>query len=250
VRTEAVMGTVVTVDVRDAGEWTNAIASVLRWFHEVDARFSTYREESEVCRLDRGEIGEDRCSPEMREVLGLCAEVARSSAGCFDIRATGRLDPSGLVKGWSVERAAALLQLCGARNFFIGAGGDVVARGAPAPGGRWRVGIRHPEVADRMAAVLEIGDGAVATSGAYERGAHIVDPRDRRSPSGLLSMTVVGPSLTYADAFATAAYVMGVQGVAWVAGMTGYAALAITADRRTLSSAGMEGLLAAAPPAP
>jgi thiamine biosynthesis lipoprotein len=143
-----------------------------------------------------------------------------------------------------------MLQASGARNFFIGAGGDVVTRGRPAGEQRWRVGIRHPELGDRVAAVLEAGDLAVATSGAYERGEHIVDPRTGRAPVGLLSMTVAGPSLTYADAFATAAFVMGEEGLAWVAGIDGYHALAITADRRMVWTPGMEMLLlrATSPP--
>jgi FAD:protein FMN transferase len=142
-----------------------------------------------------------------------------------------------------VERAAALLQAAGARNFFIGAGGDVATRGRPAPGRRWRVGIRHPEIADRVAAVLAVTDLAVATSGAYERGAHIIDPRTGRPPAELLSMTVVGASLTYADAFATAAFVMGEEGARWVGGLEGYQALAITADHRTLWTPGLDALL-------
>jgi thiamine biosynthesis lipoprotein len=105
------------------------------------------------------------------------------------------------------------------------------------------VGVRHPEVADRVAAVLAAGDLAVATSGCYERGEHIVDPRTGRAPQGLLSVTVVGPSLTYADAFATAAFVMGEPGVTWVSGIDGYDALAITEDRRTVWTSGVDRLL-------
>jgi thiamine biosynthesis lipoprotein len=240
------MGTVITVDVRDPDLPEPAVDAAIAWFHEVDATFSTYREESEISRLCRGELSESQCSVPVREVLGLCAEVTRRSGGCFDIHLGGRLDPSGLVKGWSVERAAEMLQTAGARNFFIGAGGDVVTRGQPAPGRRWRVGIRHPELADQLAAVLEAGSLAVATSGAYERGEHIVDPRTLRAPAGLLSMTVAGPSLTYADAFATAAFVMGEEGLRWMAGIDGYQALAITVDRRAVWTPGMESFLARA----
>jgi thiamine biosynthesis lipoprotein len=247
VRVEPVMGTVVTVDVRDPGlpdpTVDTAIETAVEWLHLVDATFSTYRDGSEISRLGRGELQESECSPEVREVLGLCAEVERGSGGCFDIHCGGRLDPSGLVKGWSVQRAAEMLRAAGARSFFIGAGGDIVTRGESAPGQQWRVGIRHPEIAGRVAAVLETGDLAIATSGAYERGEHILDPHTGRAPEGLLSMTVVGPSLTYADAFATAAFVMGEQGLHWVAGMDGYEALAITPDRRTVWTPGMDALL-------
>jgi thiamine biosynthesis lipoprotein len=239
------MGTVITVDVRDPDVEPAALEAAFAWFREVDETFSTFRGDSEISRLSRGEITAPECRSEMREVLGLCAEVERRSGGAFDIHAGGRLDPSGLVKGWSVERAAAMLQVAGARNFFIGAGGDVIVRGEPAPGQPWRVGVRHPELADRVAAVLAVGDLAVATSGCYERGEHILDPRTGRAPQGLLSVTVVGPSLTYADAFATAAFVMGEAGVTWVSGIDGYGALAITEDRRTVWTFGVDRLLTA-----
>ncbi len=244
------MGTVVTLDIRDRDLPEAAVDEAIAWFHEVDATFSTYRPESEISRISRGELSPRECSAEVHEVLGLCAEVTRRSRGCFDIQLGGRLDPSGLVKGWSVQRAAEMLQASGARNFFIGAGGDIVTRGVPAGQQRWRVGIRHPEIGDRVAAVLEAGDLAVATSGAYERGEHIVDPRTGRAPVGLLSMTVAGPSLTYADAFATAAFVMGEAGLAWVAGIDGYDALAITGDRRMAWTPGMETRLSGPTPPP
>jgi thiamine biosynthesis lipoprotein len=251
VRTEPVMGTVISLDVRDDGLPEAVLDAAIAWFHEVDARFSTFRDGSEVSRLARGEMREGECSRDLREVLGLCAEVERRSGGCFVIRQGGRLDPSGLVKGWSVERAAGMLVAAGARNFLIGAGGDVAARGRPAPDQRWRVGIRHPQIADRMAAVLETADLAVATSGTYERGEHIVDPRTGRAAGdSVLSMTVAGPSLTYADAFATAAFVMGEEGLRWVDGLDGYAALAITRDRRVVWTRGMDALLTGAQDVP
>ena len=118
-----------------------------------------------------------------------------------------------------------------------------MVRGEPTPGQAWRVGVRHPELADRVAAVLAVRDLAVATSGAYERGEHIVDPLRGKPPSGLLSMTVVGPSLTYADAYATAAFVMGDPGAAWVAEIDGYEAMAITTLGRTVWTPGLEALI-------
>ena len=104
------------------------------------------------------------------------------------------------------------------------------------------MGVRHPEIADKMAAVLEVGDMAIATSGCYERGKHIIDPRTGQPPSDLLSITVVGPSLTYADAYATAAFVMGRAGVTWISNIEGYHALAITIDNLTVWSPGMDHL--------
>ncbi len=75
-------------------------------------------------------------------------------------------DPTGLVKGWAVERAAALLARRGRARLLPRRRRRRAVRGGP-----WRVGIRHPRRRDRLAAALALRDGAVATSGAYERGA-------------------------------------------------------------------------------
>lgn len=239
-RVEPLMGTVITVDVRDHGLPEAVMDSVFAWFRDVDATFSTFRSDSQISRLSRGELRVSECTRDVREVLSLCEEVRRRSDGCFDIWRDGRCDPSALVKGWSVERASLMLKASGARNYFINAGGDIVACGRPVPGRDWRVGIRHPEHADKLAAVLAVRDLAVATTGTYERGEHIADPRSGRPPLGLLSMTVIGPSLAYADAYSTAAFVMGERGAGWVAGIDQYEALAITDQRRTVWTAGVE----------
>src|SRR6185436_8804904 len=150
------------------------------WLREVDAVFSTYREDSEIRRLDRGELALADCRPEVDEVLSACLALERETGGFFSARPAGRLDPSGYVKGWAVDGAAQRLIAAGAERFCINAGGDVVARGRPAPDRLWRVGVRHPEQLDQLAAVLAVEDLAVATSGEYERGAHILDPHTGR----------------------------------------------------------------------
>ncbi len=237
------MGTVIAIDVRDPAISEATLDSVFAWFHEVDASFSTFRSDSQISRLGRGELTVSDCTRDVREVLSLCNEVRETSGGCFDIWQGGRCDPSALVKGWSVERASLMLKAAGARNYFINAGGDIVASGRPSSNRNWRVGIRHPEQTDRLAAVLSVTDLAIATSGTYERGEHIVDPRRGQPPTGLLSMTVIGPSLSYADAYSTAAYVMGAYGPSWVATIPGYEVLAITDQRLTTWTPGVDGLL-------
>jgi thiamine biosynthesis lipoprotein len=208
------------------------------WLREVDATFSTYRDDSDISRLARREITLAECRPEVDEVLTRCMALERATRGFFSVRAAGRLDPSGFVKGWAIDGAAARLAAAGADSFCINAGGDIVVHGRPEPGRRWRVGIRHPTDLEQLAGVLEVDDLAVATSGEYERGAHIVDPHTGAPPAGLLSVTVVGPDLATADAFATAAFAMGTDGPAWTATVDGYDAMSITSDGRVLSTPG------------
>lgn len=231
------MGTAISIDLRDSSVVPSALDDAFGYLRDIDQRFSPYGSESEIARLWRGELRLADASLDVRQVLALCEQLRGSTEGYFDARAhrsDGLIDPTGVVKGWAVEQAAWLLDAAGARNFAINAGGDIVTRGRPAPERRWRVGIRHPMQRDRIATVLEVGNGAVATSASYERGRHIVEPVAGSPAAGLLSMTVTGPSLTYADAYATAAFAMGADGAAWVARQPGYGAFAVTLDRQAV----------------
>jgi FAD:protein FMN transferase len=228
------MGMPVTVEVRSGGGDLDALFA---WLRRVDALFSPYRPDSEVARLDRGVLALADADPLVREVLADCAALQAATGGWFDARATGRLDPSGYVKGWAVDRAAGLL----AGRWCINAGGDLRVGGGP-----WRIGIQHPRRHDRVAAALELTDAAVATSGAYERGAHVLDPHTHRPAAGALSVTVVGPRLGTADAYATAAFAMGEAGPAWTAGLAPYEAMTILPRRRVLATRGFPRRAAAA----
>ncbi|GAA3346394.1 FAD:protein FMN transferase [Amorphoplanes nipponensis] len=241
---EHVMGTVVSIDLADnlpQADLRAMIDDVCGWLHEVDRRFSTYRDDSEVCRLRRREIEVADCSADLRHVLEACADLWRETDGYFDAYAAGPLDPSGYVKGWSVEIASARLVEAGSVNHCVNAGGDIRARGLSASGAPWRVGIRHPWEADKLSWVLAVSDQAVATSGTYERGDHVVNPRTGEPARGLRSVTVVGPDLALADAYATAALAMGEAGIAWLAKLAadGYDSALVTDDGRAFSSAGL-----------
>ncbi len=233
------MGMAVTIDVRDPDVPIAAIDDVVNWLHHVDATFSTHKPESPISAIGRGELGLDDTSEEIRGVLRQCEILRRDSGGVFDVFAVPapngtRFDPSGIVKGWSIERSAEILEQHGCANFCVNAGGDIAIRGNPSPGQPWRVGIRHPQQAHAVAAVVHAGRRlAVATSATYERGAHIVDPRTGQPTTGLASATVVGPDLTFADAYATIVFVMGMDGLEWVDHHPEYDAYIITHDDTT-----------------
>lgn len=237
-RVERVMGTVVGVDVRDpvpVDVVERAFDGFFATLRDLEARFSPFLVDSEISRIADGRLAEFEASADVRFVLACCDYLADSSGGAFDARRhspDGRLDPSGFVKGWAVDEAIRHLVEAGLRWFAVNAGGDVALRGRPQPDRGWLVGIRHPSAPDRIAARLELGDGAVATSALYERPGHIRDPRTGRTPDELVSLTVVGPELTWADAYATTAFAMGERGPAWVERHPGYGAIAITADER------------------
>ena len=207
-----------------------ALAAACRLLHRCDALFSTWDPASPVSLLRRGEAALGQMPPEFTEVLRECRAAKQASGGWFDPWAMpGGFDPTGLVKGWAAGQALEELRSAGLSGALINGGGDVAVFGSPADGHRWRVGIRHPWRADALACVIE-ADAAVATSGRYERGAHLIDPATGRPASRAASATVTGPSLALADALATGVAVGGDEALAVVAGLDGYAAYLIRPD--------------------
>jgi FAD:protein FMN transferase len=241
------MGTVASLDLRGDGDHDAAIADIVAWLERVDATFSTYRPDSEVSRFARGEVAEADLSADGRHVLDTCRVVRERSGGAFDAEARGGYDPSAYVKGWSGQRAVDLLLGHGVTDFFLSVGGDVVVRGGAEPGGFWRVGVQHPFDRGSMAAVFGARDLAVATSGVYERGDHILDARTGEAPRGVVSVTVCGPDLGLADAYSTAAFALGEAGPRWLATVPGYESFTITDDRRTLATPGFPVLVGDVP---
>jgi thiamine biosynthesis lipoprotein len=219
-RSTEVMGTVATVEiVGPVPDADGLVEAVFDWLREVDARFSTYRPDSEVNRLDRGELRPEDCSEDLRHVLERCTELWQETGGYFDTYATGRFDPSGYVKGWSVQRASELLSASGAGNHLVD------------------VGVRHPLDTSKVCWVLAGTDLAVATSGTYERGYHVVNPLTGTLAKALCSVTVVGRDIGTTDGYATAALAMGLPGaLTWLAGLDGYEAGVVTADGRAYAS--------------
>jgi thiamine biosynthesis lipoprotein len=223
---EIVMGTAISVELVDVPGAADLTDEAFAWFRAIDARFSTYKSDSEVSRLDRGEIS--ALSDQMRLVLDACEDLRAATGGFFDAYASGRLDPSGYVKGWSAQVASDRLLAAGAVNHCVNAGGDVRVRGHASTGAPWRIGIRHPYQEKKVAWVVTGTDLAVATSGTYERGLHVIDPFRGVPATFLRSVTVTGPDLALADAYATTAVAMGDRGPAWLAGLDGYESAVVT----------------------
>jgi FAD:protein FMN transferase len=244
---EHVMGTVVSFDVParareprgPAGQIGGPLGEAVRWLHWVDATFSPYRHDSDVSRFGRGALPLADCAPELAEVLEGCAVISARSGGYFTTMPGGTFDPSGYVKGWAIERAAAIFTAAGSAEHSVNGGGDVQFVGSRL----WRVGIADPLRPDRLALVLAGRDFAVATSGVAERGAHIIDPYTGQPPVGLASITVVGATLTETDAFATAAFAMGSAARDWVESLDGYEAFAITAAGAIWQTSGLGAYL-------
>jgi FAD:protein FMN transferase len=221
--------------------WADVVAE-LEW---VDRVFSTYREDSVINRLDRGEIDLADCPPEVREVLALGQQAEEQSGGAFSIRLPRpggspddrRLDPSGVVKGWAVQRAARHLTALEDTDLCLSAGGDLVCRVTDPARPDWQIGIEHPFDPSRLIATVPVRRGAVATSGTARRGAHLYDARTGRPAQGVASVTVIGPELTWADIDATAAFAQGAAAADWLLGRA-WGGLVVWADGTTTTVAG------------
>ncbi|MCM2579166.1 FAD:protein FMN transferase [Streptomyces meridianus] len=234
------MGTVFSFDVRgpDIPALRRALDDAVTLLHRVDEVFSTYRPDSAVSRLGRGETVLEECPSEVALVLGLCEEAGRVSGGWFSHTPGGTLDPSGLVKGWAIEAAARLLREAGASGSCVNGGGDLQLCGEASAGAPWRIGVADPLRRGLLAAVVSGRDLAVATTGTAERGLHVLDPRTGRPVAPLASATVTGPGAGLTDAYATAAFAMGGAALDWVASLDGYEALLIGRDGRTACTPG------------
>ena len=238
-RVEPVMGTVVSFSARATPDLEASVRAAVEravaWLHEVDDRFTTYRD-SEWLRWCRGEVDLDRAHPDLRHVVSTTQALEHSTDGAFSITADPSRPPdaAAYVKGWAVQRASDIVVTGGAAAACTNGGGDVVVAGGDRP---WRIGITDPHRTDRLKGVIELAHGAVATSGSYERGEHIYRPADHRPATELASVSVIGPDLGLADAYSTAAFALGDAALDWLAGLDGYSSYVVRADGSTGSTA-------------
>lgn len=217
------MGMPITVEIADAVLKPELFEDVFLYFTYVDQTFSTYKDTSEISRINRGEIKPGQYSKDMQEVFDLSEQTKKLTNGYFNIQTKdGTYDPSGLVKGWAIYKAAKLLEDKQVQHFYIEAGGDIQARGSNSTGRPWRVGIRNPFNQDEIVKVVSLQDRGMATSGTYIRGQHIYNPHDTNSAiTDIISLTVIGGNVYEADRFATAAFAMGKEGIRFIEQMPG-----------------------------
>lgn len=238
--TRLLMGMPITVEVVDGSVRQEDLDEVFAYFGSVDERFSTYKDTSEIAKINRGELLPDEYSEDMRTILALSEQTKEETDGYFNIERDGMLDPSGIVKGWAIQQVANLLQARGFYNFYVDAGGDVQVVGTK-DGHPWRVGIRNPFNRAEQVKILALSDAGVATSGTAIRGQHIYNPRDRETPIiDVVSITVIGPNVYEADRFATAAFAMGTKGIAFIARLAGFEGYMIDAQARATFTPGLK----------
>ena len=238
-RTELIMGMPITVEIIDNGNKQD-LSDIFNYFKKVDAKYSTYKESSEISKINNGHP-KSKWSSEVKKVLDLCEQTKTDTNGYFDIEHNGKLDPSGLVKGWAIKNAADMLRKKKITNFYIEAGGDIQVGGHDFNNKPWTIGIRNPFNIDEIIKSVSVNTEGVATSGTYIRGQHIYNPH---SPKAKLhqvkSLTVIGPNIYEADRFATAAFAMGIEGISFIKTIKGLEAYMVTDNKMATYTNGFE----------
>lgn len=215
--TRLMMDMPITVEILGDGNLVETIKNVYEYFNYIDEKFSTYKKTSEISKINRGELKGMNWSQDMKTVLKLCEQTKQETNGYFDIAVNGKLDPSGLVKGWAIYNAAKMIKRKGFDRYFVDAGGDIEV------GGKWRVGIRNPFNRNEVVKVIEVKNCGVATSGTYIRGQHVYNPfLPGAEITDVVSLTVIGPNVYEADRFATAAFAMGISGIGFIEKLDGF----------------------------
>ncbi len=240
-QTRFVMGMPVILEVVDPGVTEETFDAVFDYFGYVDRKFSTYKPDSEISMINRGELRLEDASDDMQAIFALAALTRQECGGFFDIDHNGRYDPSGIVKGWAIARAADLLRESGFEDYYVYAGGDIQVSGRNERGETWQVGIQNPFNPKEIVKVLSLENCGIATSGTYLRGQHIYNPKQPGVPiTAIVSLTVVGPNVYDADRFATAAFAMETAGINFIEGLEGFEGYMIDRDGLATYTSGFE----------
>ena len=194
------------------------IEKVFDYFNYVDQTFSTYKPDSEIMRINRGDLLLQNASEDMKEIFILAEKTKNETDGFFNItNGTGLIDPSGIIKGWAINNAANFIHDAGLENYYVEAGGDIEVNGSNEQAKDWSIGIKNPLKDGEYVKVLYLANQGIATSGTYLRGQHIYNPHDRKEIfNDIVSLTVIGPNVYEADRFATAAFAMGRKGIEFI----------------------------------
>jgi len=235
------MGMPITLEVVDPTVTAQAFDDVFAYFEYVDEKFSTYKQDSEISKINRRELLLEESSEDMKTIFALAEQTRVETNGYFNIQHNDIYDPSGVVKGWAIYNAAQILRQEEFNNFYVEAGGDVQMCGTNGEGQKWRIGIRNPFNLDEIVKVLSITDCGVATSGTYVRGQHIYNPLDYdQIITDVLSLTVIGSDIYEADRFATAAFAMGRGGIDFIEGLVGFEGYMIDKNKIATFTTGFE----------
>lgn len=237
------MGMTAVIDIVDMNVKKEDAEKVFDFFKHIDEKFSTYKADSEIEKINRNEIEEKKYSEEMKKILKLADKTKNETNGYFNIEKEGRIDPSGIVKGYAIREGSKMLRKYGYNNFYIEIGGDIEVAGKNYDGEKWKVGIQNPFNKNEIVKVVYLSDGGIATSGNYVRGEHIYDPTTGENTNKIMGITIIGPNVYEADRFATAAYAMGEEGINFIETLNGLEGYMVKNNKRAVMTPGFSKYL-------
>ncbi len=237
-KTAIIMSMPVTIQVADRDIKEEDINEVFSYFHYIDKKFSTYKKDSEISQINRGELKESDYSKEMKNILFLCEKTKQETNGFFDINNKGILDPSGVVKGYAINEGAKKLLKKGYKNIYVEIAGDIQVYGKDEKGKEWKIGIQNPFNIKEIIKIVKLSDKGIATSGNYIRGGHIYNPKNKDNVGEIVSVTVIGPNVYEADRFATAIFAMGEKGLDFIVTLKGFESYIIRRDKQAVYTEG------------
>jgi thiamine biosynthesis lipoprotein len=238
-----IMGMPVTVQIVDRRATDEDIQEVFAYFNYIDKKFSTYKKDSEISQINRGVVNKADYSNEMKKILTLCEQTKAETNGYFDINLKGILDPSGIVKGYAIWQGSKILETKAYKNFYVEIAGDIQVIGKNEKGESWKVGIQNPFKPEEIIKIVKISNKGIATSGNYQRGKHILNPKTKVAAAEIASISVIGPNVYEADRFATAAFAMGEKGIVFIEGLKGFEGYMVKNNQIAMMTSGFEKYL-------
>lgn len=236
------MGMPVTVKIIDAGATSEDIQEVFAYFNYIDKKFSTYKRDSEISQINRGVVNNVDYSNEMKKILELSDQTKKETNGYFDIYLNGIIDPSGIVKGYAIWQASKILEKKGHQNFYVEIAGDIQVFGKNEKGESWKVGIQNPFNPEEIIKIVKISNKGIATSGNYQKGLHILNPKTKLAADEIASISVIGPNVYEADRFATAAFVMGEKGIEFIEELKGFEGYMVKNNKIAVMTSGFKNI--------
>jgi thiamine biosynthesis lipoprotein len=214
---------------------------IIQCFDALDAQFSTYKKTSDVSLFNKHKLPESKQNSSFKDVFSACDYWKAQTHGAFDAFYEGSYDPSGYVKSLAIHQASELLRAAGIGYFTVNASGDVLVASNIAES--WNVALQNPKNKHGSIGTIRAKNLAIASSGTYERGAHITNPKSGKPVRSLLGITVIGRDIIAADVLATAAFASETSWNTLIDDFDGYEALVILKDGTVQMSSGFESLI-------
>lgn len=234
-------------------EMAEVVGEALRYYRISNGAFDITVKP--VVDLFKEKFAQEKGAPpsegELRKALGLVngSEIAFSGSTLRFKRPGMGITLDGIAKGYIVDRASRVLARYGIRNHLINAGGDIRTAGHGQGRRPWTIAIQDPQKKRHYPDIIQMTDGAIATSGNYEiyfdrekMFHHIVDPLTGLSPEESVSVSVRAETAMAADALSTSVFVLNPRlGTRFINSLPRCESLVITRGMRKIRSAGWKG---------